>query len=82
MPTPDISEILAVLAEHSDGVSLPRLAKRLGQRASSMLRALAPYTAEAVGGQAGAGWIDVIQTDAGWTVHLTDAGRAILGAPP
>lgn len=82
MPSPDIAHLVRILAEHPEGASLPRLAKRLDARASTLLRALAPYTADAIDGQAGPGWIRVEQTDKGWLVHLTQAGKDLLAADP
>ena len=71
-PSPEA--IVAELAAFPDGMSLPRLAKRLGLRGSQVLRALAPLS------EAGAGWVSV-QVEAGeWHIALTEAGRARAAA--
>jgi FdhD protein len=69
--------ILQALAEAPgpDGMSLPRLGKRLGQGASVLLRHLALMGDAPVGGVAGPGWVRVVREDDRWVVHLTDAGR-------
>jgi len=69
--------ILHALADESgaDGMSLPRLGKRLGQGASVLLRHLALMGDAPVGGVAGPGWVRVVRDGDRWIVHLTDAGR-------
>ncbi len=66
-PLADV-QVLAALAQAPEGVSLPWLAKRLGLRASQVLRVLAPL------GAAGAGWLDVSVQDEQWRIRLTPAG--------
>lgn len=78
MPSPEAAELLAVLAEYPQGASLPRLAKRLGLRASSLMRLLAPLGGESLGGVPGPGWIAMHEHQGGWTVRLTEAGRQAL----
>ncbi|PTT92030.1 hypothetical protein DBR42_02805 [Pelomonas sp. HMWF004] len=61
-------------------VALTRLAKRLDERVSVLLRALAPLGDAAVGGVAGPGWVTLHCDEAGrWTAQLTEAGRAQAG---
>lgn len=76
---------IAILAElaaiHSPGgMSLPRLAKRLDLGVSVVLRQLSLMGDAVIGGQAGPGWVSVVQTEERWVVHLTDAGRAAVEA--
>ncbi len=79
LPAADIA-LLAALADSPGGVSLPRLAKQLGARASTLMRALAPYGTAPLGGQPGPGWVEIEQDDSGWRVRLTDAGHQALAA--
>jgi hypothetical protein len=80
---------MAILAELAagpvqGGMSLPRLAKRLGLSVSVVLRQLSLMGDAVIGGQAGPAWVRVVQTEERWVVHLTEAGRsaaAALGAP-
>lgn len=51
--------ILAALAEAPDGLSLPRLCKRLGVRMSVLLRALAWLGDTSIGTQRGEGLVRV-----------------------
>ncbi len=85
-PSPLAHSILAALEtmvssnrDSSAGVSLPRLGKHLGQGASVLLRELSTMGSAVMAGRAGPGWVRVEQSDGRWLVHLTDAGRAILG---
>jgi hypothetical protein len=57
-------------------MSLPRLAKRLDLGVSVVLRQLSLMGDAVIGGQAGPGWVRVVQTEDRWVAHLTDAGRA------
>lgn len=63
--------LLAALRETDVGkpVSLPWLTKRVGERASTVLRALHPL--------ADAGLLRVAMDDTRWLVVLLDAGRAV-----
>ncbi|MGM3276797.1 MarR family transcriptional regulator [Ralstonia sp. 24A2] len=63
--------LLAALRETEPGkpVSLPWLTKRVGERASTVLRALHPL--------ADAGLLRVAMDDMRWLVVLLDAGRAV-----
>lgn len=76
--------ILRALAEAPGdaGMSLPRLGKRLGQGASVVMRQLTLMGDAAIGGVRGPGWVRVVQLDDRWVAHLTDAGRAWIGALP
>jgi FdhD protein len=71
---------MAILAELAaapvpGGMSLPRLAKRLGLGVSAVLRQLSLMGDAVIGGTAGPGWVHVVQTEDRWVVHLTEAGR-------
>lgn len=77
---------LVLLAEldRGEGVALARLAKRLDQRVSVLLRELAPLGEAAIGAQAGPDWLRLDVDAAGrWTAQLTPAGRdAAQQLPP
>ncbi|MEJ0100249.1 MAG: hypothetical protein WDO12_11130 [Pseudomonadota bacterium] len=62
-------------APEPGGVSLPRIGKKLGVSASSLLRHLAFMGDAVIGGKPGPGWVRVEQTEERWVVYLTDAGR-------
>jgi len=51
--------LLAELAREPDGISLPRLCKRLGVRMSVLMRELAWLGEESIGGTPGAGLVRV-----------------------
>lgn len=72
--------ILRALAEApgSEGMSLPRLGKRLGQGASVLMRELAVLGEAAIGGRRGPGWVLLAREDARWVARLTPAGRALV----
>ena len=74
MQTPSPEALLSVLQEYPDGVSLPRLSKRLGLRASVVLRALA-MMGDGFGSHRGPGWVRVEQTDGIWNVSVTPLGK-------
>jgi hypothetical protein len=57
------------------GMSLPRLAKRLGLGVSVVMRQLSLMGDAVIGGQAGPGWVRVEQTEDRWVAYLTEAGR-------
>ena len=63
--------LLAALRETDAGkpVSLPWLTKRVGERASTVLRALHPL--------ADAGLLRVAMDDTRWLIALLDAGRVL-----
>ena len=67
-----------------DGLSLPRLGKRLGLGASVLMRQLTRMGSATLGGVAGPGWVRVVQLKDRWVVHLEPAGRALAAglAPP
>jgi len=59
-PSPSTTErLLAELAREPDGISLPRLCKRLGLRMSVLLRELAWLGEDSIGGRPGAGMVRV-----------------------
>lgn len=51
--------LLAELAREPDGISLPRLCKRLGMRMSVLMRELAWLGEDSIGGTPGAGLVRV-----------------------
>ena len=61
----------------TDGMSLPRLGKRLNQSASVLMRELTHLSDAALAGQRGPGWVRVVQEDGGWVVHITAEGLAV-----
>lgn len=71
-------EALVVLAQldQGEGVSLARLAKRLGQRVSVLLRLYTLMSEASLGGQAGPGWVRLACDARGhWRAWITAAGR-------
>ncbi|QCX09783.1 formate dehydrogenase accessory sulfurtransferase FdhD [Paracidovorax citrulli] len=85
MTVPDddfTAALLAALAELDapQGVSLPRLAKRLGQPGSAVLRRLHLLGDAVLGGTPGPGWVRVAQDGDRWLAHLTGAGRVRAAA--
>lgn len=80
--------LLHLLAEldAGGGVALARLAKRLDERVSVLLRRLTPLSGAVVGGAPGPGWVQLSCDDAGrWTAQITPAGREAahpLAPPP
>lgn len=72
--------LLALLAQHPDGLSLPRVCKRLGLRMSVLLRELAWLGEEAIGDTAGPGWVRVDERGETRVAVLTERGRARLAA--
>jgi hypothetical protein len=62
------------------GVSLPRLAKRLGLGVSVLMRQLSRMGDATLGGVPGPGWVRVTQQEERWVAALTDAGRAFCDA--
>ncbi len=74
--------ILAALGESPQGMSLPRLGKRLGLGASVLLRRLHLLSEAHIGGQAGPGLVRVEPLDGRWMVYITDDGLAARQANP
>ena len=77
--------LLRALAEEGgeQGVSLPRLVKRLGLGASVLMRALSGMGDAVLGGVRGPGWVQVAQSEGRWVAQLTPAGREqALRLPP
>jgi hypothetical protein len=58
------------------GMSLPRLAKRLGLGVSVVMRQLSLMGDAVIGGQPGPGWVRVEQTEERWVCYLTQAGHS------
>jgi len=76
-PPPSLAErVLAELAAHPDGLSLPRLRKRLDVRMSLLMRTLAWLGEDRIGGIKGAGLVRIEQSGEAGIVLLTDRGRA------
>lgn len=70
--------LLAMLAGEADGVSLPRLCKRLGLRMSVLMRELAWIGEETIGGHTGPGWVRVETRGDTQVAVLTERGRERL----
>lgn len=60
----------------SQPASAARMCKRLGVRMSSLQRCLAYFGEQEVGGQAGLGWVQVMQDDERLMLSLSAAGLA------
>lgn len=57
------------------GVSLTRLAKRMGLRVSVLLRMYTQMSDASLAGQVGPGWVRLhCETDGRWLAHITAAG--------
>lgn len=70
--------LLRLLLELDEGrgVALARLAKRLDERVSVLLRQFTALGDAVIGDTRGPGWVRLACDDAGrWTAHLTPAGR-------
>ncbi len=83
-PSPLGASILHELAEvpSADGMSLPRLGKRLGQGVSALMRELSLMGDAVIGGVPGPGWVKVVRMDDRWLAHLTPAGRTQVESFP
>lgn len=68
---------LSLLAEldQGQGVSLPRLAKRLDLRVSVLLRLYTLMSDARVGEQVGPGWVRLRCDEGRWMAWITPAGR-------
>lgn len=65
--------------DEGEGVSLPRLAKRLDERVSVLLRHCTALSDAVIGGVAGPGWVQLQCDDTGrWMARLTPAGREAM----
>jgi hypothetical protein len=71
--------LLAELADAPDGLSLPRLCKRLGVRMSVLLREIAWLGDEPIGDVPGAGLVHVRERGELRIAMLTPAGRQLAG---
>lgn len=67
--------VLRALADAPEGLSLPRLCKRLQWRMSVLLRVLAWLGEDEIGAQPGAGWVRVEQQGERPSARLTPRGR-------
>lgn len=73
------SRILQALGQAApQGMSLPRLCKRLGVGASAAMRCLSALGDQSVGGVPGPGWTQLLGEGGRWTVTLTAAGQQAL----
>lgn len=59
-------------------MSLPRLAKRVGESGSVVLRELSLMSDAVLGGQPGPGWARVWEEGGRWMVAVTAAGLALV----
>lgn len=67
---------LLLALDDGKGVALARLAKRLDERVSVLLREGTALGDATIAGVPGPGWVRLACDDAGrWTAHLTPAGR-------
>lgn len=71
-----LQALLAELAAAPEGVSLPRLCKRLRVRMSVLLRELAWLGEAPIGGVSGRGWVRTFESGERTLAQLTDAGIA------
>jgi len=72
-----LQALLTELAAAPDGMSLPRLCKRLGIRMSVLLRTLAYLGEERIGDAQGPGWVRTVEDGERTLAQLTDSGRAV-----
>ncbi|KPN20885.1 hypothetical protein AO715_13900 [Xanthomonas sp. Mitacek01] len=81
-----LQALLTELAAAPDGMSLPRLCKRLGIRMSVLLRTLAWLGEERIGDAQGPGWVRTVEDGGRTLAQLTDSGRRVAAsladAPP
>ncbi len=77
---------LLLALDDGQGVALARLAKRLDERVSVLLREGTALGDATISGVRGPGWVRLACDDAGrWTAHLTPSGREAaqqLASPP
>lgn len=72
--------LLALLAQHPDGLSLARVCKRLNVRMSVLLRELAWIGEDAIGQTPGPGWVRVEARGESSVAVIAAAGIAHLDA--
>jgi hypothetical protein len=87
MPTPEAEpaaledralQALLTLDDEGQGVSLTRLAKRLGVRVSVLIRLYTQMSDARIGDAAGPGWVRLQVDDAGqWRAFATDTARRL-----
>ena len=75
-----LQALLAELSAAPDGVSLPKLCKRLGIRMSVLLRTLAYLGDERIGDAHGPGWVRTVEDGERTLAQLTRAGRAVAAS--
>lgn len=82
-PEDALLRLLLELDTGAGGVALTRLAKRLDERVSVLLRRCTALSDSVVGGVAGPGWLALDVDEGGrWTARLTEAGRRHLANSP
>ncbi len=72
---PLLEALLSELAAEPDGMSLPRLCKRLGVRMSVLMRTLAWIGEDSIAGVPGAGFVRLTSERGRDVAMLTDKGR-------
>ena len=72
-----LQALLTELSAAPEGMSLPRLCKRLGIRMSVLMRTLAYLGDERIGDAQGPGWVRTVEDGERTLAQLTDAGRAM-----
>ena len=81
-----LQALLTELSAAPDGMSLPRLCKRLGIRMSVLMRTLAWLGDERIGDAQGPGWVRTVENGGRTLAQLTDSGRqfaaSLADAPP
>ncbi|MCX7555604.1 hypothetical protein OS187_01960 [Xanthomonadaceae bacterium JHOS43] len=73
-----VAALLAQLAEAPEGLSLPRLCKRLDVRMSVLTRTLSWIGEASIAGQPGPGWVRLEEDRRRTLVHLAPAGEQLL----
>lgn len=72
-----LQALLTELAAAPDGMSLPRLSKRLRIRMSVLLRTLSYLGDARIGDAQGPGWVRTVEDGGRTLAQLTDSGRAV-----
>lgn len=74
--------LLAELVDHPEGLSLPRLCKRLGVRMSTLSRALAWLGDMPIAGLPAEGLVQVVADGDRQAARLTERGRRLAADQP
>ena len=75
-----LQALLTELSAAPDGMSLPRLCKRLGIRMSVLMRTLAYLGDGRIGDAQGPGWVRTVEQGERTFAHLTGSGRAVAAS--